>query len=408
MHHVVVAGGGLAALRAAESLRRDGFAGLITAVAAEAHPPYTRPPLSKAALTTGADATSLAFRTRLHGTDVDWRLGLSAVGADLAAQALTLSNGSTLHYDGLVIATGLRARRLTPTIATAHVLRVVEDARRLRGSIAPGQRMVVIGSGFVGCEAAAIARAAGMTVTVVSLDSVPMAGAVGDLLGTEIREHHEASGVRFILGVGIEEVDTGARITLSNGDCVQADVIVEAVGSTPNIEWLNGSGIDATDGVLVDNAMRVIDEAGNPLDGVHAAGDVARYPNPLFDDVPRRVEHWTNATDTGRRAGTALAHYLRGHAYADTLADAFTPTPFFWSDQGTLRLQSHGLPAISDRAQRIATDAPRGFAVAYTRAGELVGVAGHNAAEPLATLARDIRRPSLPPARDAVVQRRFE
>ena len=363
---VVVVGASMGGLRAAEAVRKAGFTGELVVIGAEEHLPYNRPPLSKAALRTGPDPAGLVFRTPRAARDVEWRLGVPVVAADLGARTVTLADGRVLGWDGLVVATGLRPRRLTIPGAGRHVLRTIEDAVALRASLTPGARLVVVGAGFVGCEVAATARGLGVEVDVVAPEAVPMERPLGAELGAALRRRHEAAGVRFHLGTVPTAFD-GTVVLLADGSRLPADVVVEAVGCTPNVEWLDGNGVDLTDGVGCDNWLRVAGRAD-----VVACGDVARFPNPLFDGVPRRVEHWTMVTDTARRAGTSLGRWLTGQ---DEDPATFAPVPSFWSDQYGYRLQSFGDVALGGADVRVLEgDLDGEVAVGYHRGGELVGV----------------------------------
>lgn len=369
---IVIAGAAMGGLRAAERLRAGGFTGEIVAIGDEPHLPYNRPPLSKEALATGIDHAAVAFRLRPAVADVTWRLGTRITGADLAAGTVRLADGTELAYDGLVVATGVRPRRLPVPgpVAGRHVVRTLEDAAALRAALAPGRAVLVVGAGFIGCEVAATARTLGCEVTVVAPEAVPMQRPLGMELGAALRRRHEAHGVRFLLGRGVrrflgEETATGAE--LSDGTVVEAQVVVEAVGSVPNTEWLAGNGLDLSDGVRCDNAMRV-----EGRDTVVAVGDVARFPNPRYDDVPRRVEHWSIPNDTAKRAAVSLLAALDGRP-ADP--EPFAPLPTFWSDQYDLRIQSFGAPGLGAEDVRVLEgDLDGEVVVGYHRDGELVGV----------------------------------
>jgi 3-phenylpropionate/trans-cinnamate dioxygenase ferredoxin reductase component len=374
MSDVLIVGAGLGGLRTAESLRAAGFAGGITVVGDEAHPPYSRPPLSKQALAGGVDAAALAFRQRAAVADVDWRLGSAVVSCDLAARRATLGDGSVLAFDGLVAATGIRARRLPiPGPAEGrYLLRTADDAARLRGRLVPGARVLIMGAGFVGCEVAATARGLGCEVAVVALDDEPMVRPLGSELGAAMRRHHERHGVHFHLGHTVDAFhgrDAVHSVALSDGSELPADVVVEAVGSVPNVEWLAGNDLDLSDGLLVDSGMQV----ATGRVPVVAVGDVARHPNALFGPTPRRIEHWSNPTDTGRRAGRTLAALLAGE---EPDRGPFTAMPSFWSDQYDLALQSFGMPGIASRVALVDGDLDGACIVEYHDAEGLVGVVG--------------------------------
>ncbi|OLO25818.1 ferredoxin reductase [Streptomyces sp. MNU77] len=369
---VVVVGASLGGLRAAEQLRRAGFAGEIVVIGEEPHMPYNRPPLSKTALASEPDFGKLAFAPGPDAADAVWRLGRTVVTADLPGHTVTLADGSGLTWDGLVVASGLRPRRLVlPGPAGGrHVVRTLEDARALRTALAAGRRVVVVGAGFVGCEVAATATGLGADVTVVAPEPVPMLRPLGEELGTALLRRHESQGVRFVLGrmpTALHGDDTLTAVELSDGSVLAADVLVEAVGCAPRTEWLTGNGLDLSDGALCDNRLRV-----GPYEDVVAVGDVARFPNPRYDDTPRRVEHWSIPGDTAVRAADTLAAALDGRAPD---AAPFAPLPTFWSDQFDIRLKSFGAPDLGSQDVRVLEGDPEGAAVVgYHRDGELVGV----------------------------------
>ncbi|WP_030988726.1 NAD(P)/FAD-dependent oxidoreductase [Streptomyces sp. NRRL WC-3744] len=372
--NVVVAGASMAGLRAAEQLRAAGWDGQITLVGDEPHMPYNRPPLSKEVLAGKAPFESLAFRTRASVADVRWRLGTKVVAADLDRRVATLDNGESLAYRGLVAATGMRPRRLRcpGPVTGRHTVRTLTDAQGLREALTrPGARVVIVGAGFIGCEVAATAVSLGAAeVTVVDPLPLPMVGPLGDLLAKALLTRHEERGVRFALGTGVTGFEGDDRVTgvvLADGTVLAADVVVECVGSLANTEWLDGNGLDLTDGVLTDGHLRA---GGRP--DVVAVGDVARFPNARYDGVPRRVEHWSIPTDTAKHAARVLAAHLTG---TDAGLPPFAPLPTFWSDQHDFRLQSFGAPALGKDDVRVLDGDPDGDVVAgYHAGGRLVGV----------------------------------
>jgi 3-phenylpropionate/trans-cinnamate dioxygenase ferredoxin reductase subunit len=376
----VIVGASLGGLRAAEAVRKAGFTGEVVVIGDEPHMPYNRPPLSKDELFpknapvphAGPDPATLIFRVPKIAQDVQWRLGERVVSADLTARTVTFADGQALGWSGLVVASGLSPRRLPLPGPTAgrHVIRTIDDVAAFRRELVPGARLVVIGAGFIGCETAAVARAAGLEVDVVAPEQVPVERPLQAELGAALRRRHEAHGVRFHLGtvpVGFGGTDRVTSVLLGNGTELAADLVIEAVGCTPNTQWLDGNGLDLRDGVLCDNLLRV---QGRP--DVVACGDVASFPNLLFDEVPRRVEHWTMVTDTAKRAGNTLGRHLTG---ADPDPVPFAPIPSFWSDQYDLRLQSFGAVGLGgDDVRVLEGDLDDEVAVGYHRDGRLVGV----------------------------------
>ncbi|WP_067489800.1 NAD(P)/FAD-dependent oxidoreductase [Actinomadura hibisca] len=391
---IVIAGASLAGLRAAQSLRAEGFAGDITLVGAEPRPPYNRPPLSKSVLTGDDDVT-------LPGDEVDahWLGGRRAISLDVAGRRVAVDDGSDLPYDGLVIATGARPRRLAEDqmgYAGVHVLRTVEHAQALRaglgGVAGAAGRVVVIGGGFIGGEVASTARSLGAEVTLVEAGELPMAGVVGEVAAGWLAEHHRRNGVELITGMRVVGLvgeggepgeggefgegwesgegrrlgaGRGARrvraVRLDGGREVAADLVVVAIGVVPNTEWLEGSGLTLDDGVVTDQALFAAPD-------VVAAGDVVRWPHGLFGERVR-VEHWANANDQGLLAARNL---LRGPAEAEPYAEV----PGLGTRVHGARVQWAGLPHLGDASHLVAGKAEDDkFAVAFTRGGILVGAA---------------------------------
>ncbi len=383
---VLVVGAGLAGLRTAEALRANGYGEEILVVGDETWAPYNRPPLSKEALSGDLSHEKLVFRVRANAADVTWRHGVSARSSDLDARHVTLSDGEVVPYDALAAATGVSARRLPipgppPTAAGGrHVIRTLDDAIALRAALVPGARVVVLGAGFIGCEVAATARTLGCEVHCVAIDAYPMLRPLGVELAAELRRRHEAQGVTFHLGVGVTAFEGDDHVTgvvLTDGTSLAADVVLEALGSRCNVEWLEGNGLDLSDGLLTDAALRPVRD-GVALDGLAGAGDIVRFPNARFDDRAWRVEHWNVPTDTGRRAGAVLAAYLAGEGYDAVVNQPWELLPSFWSDQFDVRLQSYGMPGLADPdgIRLLEGDLHDECVIGYHRGEELVGVVG--------------------------------
>ena len=377
---VVIVGAGLGGLRAAEALRGAGFDEHIVVVGDEPHLPYNRPPLSKEALAGGVDVEDLHFRRRASIDDVEWRLGSRVVASDLAGSTITLDNGQVLSFSGLVIASGIRPRQLPiPGPTTGRVLlRGADDAAHLRDQLGPGSHLVIVGAGFIGCEVAATARKLGAEVDVVALDEEPLIRPLGPEFGAAMRRHHEDNGVRFHMGRTVTEFLGEDRVTgvrLDDGTEIPATIVLEAVGSVPNVEWLEGNALDLSDGVLVDESLRVID---SPVPAV-AVGDIARHPNSLFPGGPWRIEHWNMPTEIGRHAGKTLATLLTG---AEIETAPFSALPSFWSDQYDLNIQSFGMPGLGEPVL-VDGNLDGDCIVEYRKDGELVGVVGVNRSKDL-------------------------
>lgn len=379
---VIIVGASMGGLRTAEALRRAGYAGPITVIGEEPHAPYNRPPLSKDVLSTDVSHEAVAFPARAATADVRWMLGSRVVSADLEARTVTTDDGLEHPWRALVIATGLRARRLDlPLITGRHCVRTLDDAMALRDELVPGARVVVVGAGFIGCEVAATAGKLGCEVTIVAPGAEPLIRPLGAMLGAELRRRHEEHGVTFHLGRTVSAMLGEFQfegLQLDDGEIVPGDVLVEAIGSDCNTEWLDATDLDLTDGVLADASMRAVSTDGTLSHDVFVVGDVARFPNLMFDGVPRRVEHWNIPTDSGKRAGAVLGAWLANDGtFDEVVARGFTPMPAFWSNQFEVSVQAYGLPALNDGDIRILKgDLSAAVAVGYYRAARLVGVVG--------------------------------
>ena len=376
---VVIVGAAMGGLRTAEALRKAGYLGEISIIGDEVHAPYNRPPLSKDVLSTEVTHDAVAFPARAETADVEWMLGSPVTSTDLSAHTVTTAAGNQVPWSALVIATGLRPRRLDfAPLAGRHAVRSLDDAMALRAELVPGTRVVVVGSGFLGCELAATATKLGCTVTIVSPSAEPMIRPLGVMLGAELGRRLEADGVEVLRLTGVAGLTGDGRITaveLDSGRTISADVVIEAIGSDCNTEWLATTGLDLSDGVLADNALRAVGLDGSVHDDVYVVGDVARFPNPMFDMVPRRVEHWNIPTDTGKRAGAVLAARFDG-TFDTVAASPFAPMPSFWSNQFDTKVQAYGLPGLADEVRILEGELSGDVAVGYFRAGALVGVVG--------------------------------
>jgi len=360
---VVVVGAGLAGVRTAEELRRAGFDGEIVLVGAEPHLPYDRPPLSKDVIRGEREDTTLRPREFFDEQRIDLRLGVAVESLDDAARTVALADGTSLGYDELVVATGLRPRRIPglPELAGVHVLRSVEDSVGLRADIRPGGTALIVGAGFIGCEVAASLRACGMDVVLVEPQPTPLASVLGAEVGGFVERLHTAEGVDVRSGVGLTELRGDDRVTgavLGDGTEVAVDLVVLGIGSVPVTEWLDGSGVTVDNGVVCDIVGRT------SADHVWAVGDVASWQLP--EGGRKRVEHWTSA---GEQAAV-LAKALLG---AD--GDRAAQVPYFWSDQYDVKIQGLGAVSAQDTVHVVHDDG-RKFLVYYERDGRLVGVVG--------------------------------
>jgi len=368
---VTIVGASLAGLRAAETLRRDGFGGRISLIGDEPHVPYDRPPLSKQLLAGDweIDRISLSPTERMADLDLDLRLGQRATALDVASHTVDIE-GTTEEYDGLLIATGASCRTLPGTegIAGVHTLRTLYDSIAIRDALRSGpRRVVVVGAGFIGAEVAATALGYGLPVTMVEALPVPMGRVLGDTVGDIVAGVHVDNGVDLRCGVGVDEVcgtDRVESVRLSDGTVVEADLVVVGIGVVPNTGWLQGSGLALDDGVVCDETCLAAPD-------VTAAGDVARWPNPRYGEV-MRVEHWDNAVEQG-------AHAARRLMLSDEEVKPFSPVPWFWSDQYDRKIQLAGRPWPDDEVSLVdGSFEERRFAVIYGRDGCLTAVFGMN------------------------------
>lgn len=372
MQSIVVVGASLAGLRAAETLRGDGFDGRLVVIGAEERLPYDRPPLSKDVLAGKRDPESIQLgdEALYEKLEIDWRLGRSATGLDASARSVELDGGERITFDGLVIATGASPRRLpgTPEMEGIHVLRTLDDCLAIRNALDSSPRVAIVGAGFIGSEVAATCRGLGLDVALIEALPVPLATALGAEMGAALSQIHRDNGVDLRCGVGVDAFEGGKRverIRLADGSGVDADLVVVGVGVAPATGWLEGSGLDVSNGVVCDETCSTV------VPGIVAAGDVARWYNPLFGEL-MRVEHWTNAVDQG----VAAAHRL---LVGDGVAEPFAPVPYFWSDQYGAKIQFVGRARPDDEVTIAhGSVADRQFVALYGRAGRLVGALGMN------------------------------
>ncbi|MFG2029113.1 NAD(P)/FAD-dependent oxidoreductase [Streptomyces sp. NPDC048825] len=370
MRTVAVVGASLAGLSAARSLRKQGYDGRLVVIGDELHRPYDRPPLSKEFLAGTIGEAELVLETDDEDLRAEWLLGVRATGLDRTNRAIRLDDGREVRADGIVVATGAAACTLPGSegLAGVHVLRTLDDARSLRGELAGGGRLVVIGGGFVGAEVASTAYALGLDVTVVEAARTPLAGPLGETMGAIVSALHADHGVRLLCGVGVKGLSGERRVDavlLEDGRSVPADVVVIGVGARPCVEWLEGSGIE------LDNGVRCGADGRTSLAGVVAVGDCANWYDPRAG-VHRRVEHWTGARE---RPDAAVATLLAGGA----VEPGVPRPPYFWSDQYGVKIQFAGHAAGADSVTiEEGTADERNVLAVYRRAGQPVAALGMN------------------------------
>ena len=373
---IVIVGASLAGLAAAAVMRREGFAGSVTLIGDEQYQPYDRPPLSKQAL----DGWISPDRTGLPGVgdlNARWLLGVPAIGLDLPAKQVRLADGSAVDFDRVLIATGTRARpwanRAEAALDGVFLLRTRDDATGLLRRLADRpKRVLVIGAGFTGSEVASVCRERDLPVTVVERGSAPLEGALGGVIGAVAKDMHLDHGVDLRSGVTVVSLEgDGAgrlrRAHLSDGTSVDAEVAVVALGAVRNTEWLRGSGLAVgLWGLACDAGCRAFDVNGVTTEHIFVAGDVARFPHPLYEYQFLALEHWGNAVAQAE---------IAAHNMVSGPADRWPhlATPVFWSVQFGTNIKSVGVPTFADEVMIAqGSMSERRFVAAYGYRGRMI------------------------------------
>ena len=364
-------GAGHAGFQVAASLRQHGFAGPIALLNDESHLPYQRPPLSKAYLKGTGGPDSLMFRPEKFFLDQKIDLIADrAVSIDRGTHKVLLGSGSSLEYGHLVLATGARNRLLdipNANLEGVRYLRTLDESEALRHRIGSGQRVVVIGAGFIGLEFAATARGKGLEVDVVELGTRVMARAVTAEISEFFQSSHTAAGIRIHLGVQVTSIESdGSNVTgvsLSDGRHMPADLVVVGVGVLPNVELVAEAGLPVAAGIVVDEHLLTVDP------DISAVGDCALYASPRFGGS-LRLESVQNATDHAR----CVAARLTGDA------KPYDGLPWFWSDQGPHKLQIAGLTTGYDRVVVRGDRGQGAFSAFCYKSSQLVGIESVNRA----------------------------
>ncbi|MBR8398069.1 FAD-dependent oxidoreductase [Burkholderia cenocepacia] len=365
---VVIVGGGAAAIAAAVTLRQEGYPHAITLLSADADPPYDRPNLSKDYLAGTAEADWLPLRAPSFYAEqrIDVRCNTRVTRIDPAQRSVELADGSRIEYGALLLATGAEPNRLNvPGADLPHVrtLRSRADCDALIAKLKTARRCVVVGASFIGLEAAAALRTRGLDVHVVAPDPHPMSRVLGDALGDTIKALHEAHGVVFHLGTTPARIGPDS-VTLSNGDVLPADVVLVGIGVHPNVELAQDAGLAVERGVTVDRFLQT------SAPGIYAAGDIARWPDPLTGERIR-VEHWVVA----ERQGIVAARNLLGQQRP------FDAVPFLWSQHYDLTLRYVGHAEQWDRVEIDGDLGAHDCSIAYWRGNTRLAVV---------TIARDL------------------
>ena len=362
---IVIVGAGHAGVQLAASLREEGYQENVTLLSDELDLPYQRPQLSKAFLK-ASDTNGLPLRAEQFYSDnrIELQLGESAARIDRHSHRVELQSGRAVEYSHLVIASGARPRPFDSPGATLEgvaILRRLSDARLLRDQLAVARHIVVVGAGFIGLEIAATAASFGKNVTIVEIGQRAMGRAVSPITSTFFGKAHGSFGARMLLNTGVAALrgQSGrvSEVELSDGSRLKADLVVVGVGILPDDALASAAGIDCGDGIVVDGELKSSD------DSISAIGDCAEFPSH-FVDASIRLESVQNAVDQAR----CVARRLVGKA------ERYAALPWFWSDQGDLKLQIAGLARGVDRWIIRGDPEARSFAVFGFRGGVLAAV----------------------------------
>jgi 3-phenylpropionate/trans-cinnamate dioxygenase ferredoxin reductase subunit len=363
MSGVVIVGGGLAGQRCAETLRRSGYEGSILMVCGEPHLPYDRPPLSKELLLDETVEEGLFFRSSqwYEEKGVHLRLGVAAAHLDEGARTVHLSDGSSVSYEQLLIATGSRPRRLPifEGFQNVSTLRTREDARRLRGALAPGARLLVIGAGFIGQEAASSATKAGARVTIVEAAATPLESVLGNALGSWFVDLHHSNGVELLVGQRVVDVRGDRRVEsviLADGRRIHCDHVLLGVGVDPDVGWLSSSPLGAS-------RVRTDIDGRTDIPCIYAAGDVAAAFDPLLE-CHAGSDHWESAGRQASRAAKAMLGLDAGPLGVSS----------FWSDLYDTRVQYLGHASLADGLTIDGDPRAREFTATFLREEQPVAV----------------------------------
>jgi 3-phenylpropionate/trans-cinnamate dioxygenase ferredoxin reductase subunit len=360
MNDVVIVGAGMAGVQTAVCLREQGWRDGIVLIGDEPHPPYDRPPLSKAVLLGGADTdTDVRFDVDFDALDVDLRLGLRAQALRTDARELVTDRGA-LRYDRLVLATGAFPVPLPGTagLPGVHLLRTLDDAAALRPVLDARENVVVVGAGWIGAEFATAARQAGCEVTVVEAADRPLAGALPATVTGHMRSWYDEAGVRLLTGTAVAALEPGA-VVLADGSRLLAAAVVVGIGARPATGWLAGSGValGADGAVLADDRLRTT------APEVYAVGDCASFPSARYGER-LLIHHWDNAVQGPR---TAAANVLGDD-------EAYDPVPYFWSEQFGRFVQYAGHHSGADTMLLRGDPAGPAWSVCWLRGGALVAL----------------------------------
>lgn len=362
---IAVIGAGQAAAQAVQTLRKSGFTGRLCLIGDEVHAPYQRPPLSKKYLAGTLAAERLALLPDVFYTEnnVECRFGMPVAKLDPSAGNLTMANGDVIRFDRALIATGSRSRALPmrgAELPGVYSLRSIADVDRLRPDVQIGQRVIIIGGGYIGLEVAAIVRGLGLEVTVVEAADRVMARTAPAVVSRYFEKLHAKHGVAFDLGSGVERIRQNAsgKLEIVTGNGIhEADWVLVGIGAVPNVEIAERAGLTIENGIAVDNLCCT--SAPN----IFAAGDCTSFPSAHYGRR-LRLESVQNAIEQGKAAALAMLGE----------AAAYDPVPWFWSDQYNTKFQIAGLSQFSDEHIVRGDPATGTFSVAHLRDGRLIAL----------------------------------
>ena len=365
MSGIVVIGAGQAAGQAAASLRQEGYEGKVTILGDEAQAPYQRPPLSKAYLSgeIGMDRVLVRPENFYPDKDIDLKTNTTVTAIDRANKTVSTESGDTYEYDKLLIATGSRPRILNipgSDLEGIHYLRTIADVDGIRGAMQSATRLCIVGGGYIGLEVAAVAKKAGLDVTVVEAMDRILQRVTTPEMSEFYHNLHTGRGVNILVNTGVDgfEGENGKITAVVCGDTkVEADLVIVGIGIIPNVELAEAAGLECDNGIVVDDHCQTSDP------DIYAAGDCTNHPNPILDRR-LRLESVPNAMGQAR---TACSNMLGGDK-------VYSEVPWFWSDQYELKLQMVGFSADGDTSVVRGDKDANQFAVFYLKDGKVVAV----------------------------------
>ena len=388
---IVIIGAGQAGGWAAQTLRKEGYAGRVVLIGDEAHPPHERPPLSKAVLsgTAPAESTHLSKPDAFEKLGLDWMPGVRVTAIDRADRNVVLATGESIHYDKLILCSGGRARPMDvpgADLPGIHTLRTIDDAHALGKVLLPGRKLVVVGGGWIGLEVAATARGKGMEVTVIEAMPRLCERTVPPEISDYLARLHARHGTEVVLGAGVAGFERNAdcmlTVRLQDGRELSCDAVVVGIGMIPNDTLARDAGLECDGGIVVDDQCRTSDP------DILAAGDVASW-HCRWAGRRRRLESWQNAQEQGMAAARSALGIAVSHA----------PLPWFWSDQYDINLQIYGVPDASYGVVVRGDSQSDSFVLFYLEGDQVRAALGPNAARDLRFARRLIEnRKSVDPA----------